>query len=120
MQSLIKPKFKERFMIKMGQSLSYIPIKDVAYFYSENSLSFIKMRNGKRHIVDYTIDQIMELVNPKDFFRINRKAIIRIDAILQILPYFNNRLVLKLQPVADFEVMVSRERVKDFRKWIDG
>ena len=72
-KSLIKPQFKERFMVKTGQTLSYIMVSDIAYFYSENSLSFAKMKNGKRHIVDYTIDQIMELSNPKDFFRIHVK-----------------------------------------------
>lgn len=119
-QSLVKPVYKERFMVKIGHGFSYIPIKEVAYFYSENSLSFLKTRNGKRHIVDHTIDQILELVNPKDFFRINRKAIVCIDAIKQVSPHFNSRLVLKLQPDADFEVMVSRERVKGFRHWVDG
>jgi len=118
-KALVKPQFKERFLIKTGQSLSYVPMEDVAYFYSENSYSFLKTKTGKKHILDQTMEELVNMVDPQNFFRINRKVLVKIDSIQQISPYFNSRLILKLNPKNDFEAIVSREKVKGFRGWID-
>ena len=118
-QSLVRPQYKERFLIKVGQNLSYIPTTEIAYFYSENSYSFLKTRSGKKHILDLPLEEISKLVNPDEFYRINRKVLVKIDSIQQISPYFNNRLILDLHPKADFEATVSREKVREFRGWVD-
>ena len=118
-QSFQKPTYKERFIVKSGQQLTFIQVDDIRYFYSEDGLLFAQMKDKKRHAVDYTLDQLETLLNPSDFFRVNRKVITQLTAIQKIAPYFNSRLMVELRPKADFEVIVSRDRVNDFKAWLD-
>lgn len=118
-QSLTQPEYKERFIVKIGQLLTYINVSDIYYFYSEDGLVFARTSEGKKHGVDYTLDQLQDLIPPTHFFRINRKVITRIEAIHKIATYFNSRLKLELRPNADFDVIVSRDRVPLFKKWLD-
>ncbi|MEO1517874.1 MAG: LytTR family DNA-binding domain-containing protein [Bacteroidota bacterium] len=120
LQNLTQREYQKRFLIKSGQHMAYVNTDEIAYVYSENSLSFLQTLDGKRHLLDYTIDQLSDLLDPKLFFRINRKAIIRIDSVQKVQPYFNNRLVLKVKPSAAFDLIVSREKVRDFKGWLDG
>ncbi len=119
MQAFQAPQYKERFIVKIGQQLTYILVEDVLYFYSQDGLLFAQMNDKKRHALDYTLDQLENLLNPRDFFRLNRKAIIHINAIHKVAPYFNSRLIVVLRPKPDFEVVVSRDRVSDFKDWLD-
>lgn len=118
-QSMSKPQYKERFLVRVGQQMIYILVIEVCYFYSEDGLAYAKTGDGKKHLVDYTLEQLEESLNPADFFRINRKIITHINSIVKIAPYFNSRLKLEIKPKTDFEVIVSRERVNDFKKWLD-
>ncbi|MCA9606782.1 MAG: response regulator transcription factor [Phaeodactylibacter sp.] len=118
-QSFQAPEYKERFIVKIGQQLTYIQADDVHYFYSEDGLLFARMKDKKRHALDYTLDQLEGLLNPRMFFRLNRKAIAHIHAVHKVSPYFNSRLVVELKPRPDFEVIVSRDRVGDFKNWLD-
>ena len=119
MRMLSEPQYKERFIVKAGQQISYIPVSEIQYFFSENGIVFAKTAADKKHVIDYTLDQLSELLPPLQFFRINRKLISRIEAIRKISPYFNSRLTLVLHPRAGFDVIVSRDRVNDFKKWLD-
>ena len=112
--------YKTRFLVKNGQEFIRLNIDDIAYFYSEDGLTFAMNKEGKRHIVDPTLDQLLEQINPEYFYRINRKQIVQIDSISKIHTYFNNRLKLDLQPVYSSDVIVSRERVKGFKAWVGG
>lgn len=118
-QSLAQPEYKERFIVKIGQQLTYINVSDIYYFYSEDGLVFARTAKGKKHGVDYTLDQLEEVIPPAHFFRINRKVITRIEAIHKIATYFNSRLKLELRPGANFDIIVSRDRVPLFKKWLD-
>ncbi len=118
-KSMSQPQYKERFLVRVGQQMMYILVVDIHFFYSEDGLAYAKTSDGKKHLVDYTLEQLEENLNPADFFRINRKIIIHVNSILKIAPYFNSRLKLEIKPKADFEVVVSRERVNDFKKWLD-
>lgn len=118
-QSMSQPQYKERFLVRVGQQMIYLQVADVLYFYSEEGLAYAKTADGKKHLVDYTLEQLEENLNPADFFRINRKIITHVHSIVKIAPYFNSRLKLEIKPKADFEVIVSRERVPDFKKWLD-
>jgi len=120
MRSVYQPTYKLRFLIKIGQQLSFIPTSQVHYFYSQDSLVYLKTQEDKKHLIDQTLDQLQQEVDPKSFFRINRKAIIRIEAISKIHPYFNSRLKLLVQPKAEFDLIVSRDRVNNFKQWLDG
>lgn len=111
--------FKQRFLIKQGKDLLYIPVEDILVFYSEDGHSFLKTRNQSRYLLDYTLDQIEEMIDPTGFFRINRKCIIHLDSIRKIQPYFSGRLSLELDPACPQNMTVSRDRVADFKEWLD-
>lgn len=119
MQQMVSKNYKERFLVKMGQQLSYLKVTEIAYFYSEGGLVHALDQKGKRHIIDFTLDQLEEVIRPDDFFRINRKIITGLKAIQKIHTYFNSRLKLELQPTVIDEVIVSRDRVNDFKQWLD-
>ncbi len=119
MQAFVQPAFKERFMIKIGQQLTYIQVQDIAYFYSEDGLAFAQMCDKKRHAIDYTLDQLDGLLDPRHFFRLNRKVIAHIQSIRKAEPYFNSRFILELHPKPEFEIIVSRDRASDFKAWLD-
>lgn len=118
-QTITQKDFKTRFLVKVGQQLSYVQTKEISYFYSDEGLVYALTETNRRHILDYTLEQLHELLDPKRFFRINRKIIISIDAIHKIHTYFNSRLKLELLPKTDLEAIVSRERVNDFKAWLD-
>ena len=117
--SLQQKEYKERFLVKMGQQLTYLTTTETAYFFSEDGLVQARHANGKKYFIDWSLDQLENVLDPKLFFRISRKVIIKIDAIGKINTWFNSRLKLELQPGIDFEVIVSRERVNDFKQWLD-
>ena len=119
LKNIQQKSYKERFLVKTGQQLSYIEVKDIAYFYSEDKLVCAKNVNGKRHILDYTLDQLEDCLNPASYFRINRKFLTQLHAITKIHTYFNSRLKLELKPNTELEVIVSRERVSNFKEWLD-
>jgi DNA-binding LytR/AlgR family response regulator len=124
LQELIKgveqPPFRKRFLIKIGQQLTYLNTGDIRYFYSDEGIVYAKTHTGKKHMIDFTLDQLEDMVDPVDYFRINRKIILQVDAIDKIHPYFNSRLKLELKPDTDLEVIVSRDRVSNFKKWLDS
>ena len=119
MKNIQQKKYRERFLVKTGQQFSYIPVENIAYFYSEDKIVCAKNKNGKRHILDYTLDQLEGCLDPDAYFRINRKYITQLSAIQKINTYFNSRLQLELQPSPSDAVIVSRERVSNFKDWLD-
>ena len=119
LKAIQKPQYKERFIVKIGQQLTFIQVKEIFYLYSEAGMVYVKTGVNKKHVIDYTLDQLENLLNPASFFRLNRKIIVNIGSIAKIAAYFNSRLIVELKPKADFEVIVSRERVNAFKKWLD-
>jgi len=116
----LQPKaYKERFLVKRGQQLQYIKVEDIAYFLAQDGLLYLYQNNGKKHVIDYTLDQLEEQVSPDQFYRISRKYIVSLDSIQTIHSYFNSRLKLDLAPANNNEAIVSRERVSDFKGWLD-
>ena len=106
-------------MVKSGTTLLSIMSKDTMNFKSEDGLVFLTVNGGKRFIVDYTIEQLEELLNPKFFFRINRKTIVNIDSVVKAQAYFNGRLKIEAKELlGDDYTLISRERVNDFKKWL--
>jgi DNA-binding LytR/AlgR family response regulator len=115
----INKQYKNRFMVKTGDTISSVKTEDVSHFISEDGLVIIVINAGKRYAIDYTLDQLEEMLSPHDFFRINRKVIIHISSIKKVSPYFNSRLKLNSDSLKDEECIVSRERVGDFKLWLD-
>lgn len=110
--------YRERFLVKQGQRLHSIHIKEIAYFFSEGRFIFFKTFDNQKYITEYRIEQLETMLNPGSFFRINRSYIISLATVKQIHAWFGNRLKLYLDPEADGEIIVSRERVKKFKGWL--
>jgi two-component system, LytTR family, response regulator LytT len=111
--------YKSRFMVRLGQKIIALPTDKIAYFFSENKLTFIVSKDGKRYPLDQPLEELIELLDPKTFFKANRQFIITFESIAEIHPYFKGRMKLVLQPKTDDEVVISSERTPDFKKWID-
>ncbi len=110
--------YRKRFLVKHNQKLVSVELKDIAYFFSDDKLNFFKTYDDKKYIIDYTLDELEEMVSPSDYFRINRGFLIAPKSIDQIHDYFGNRLKLLLKPTIDKESLVSREKVSTFKQWM--
>lgn len=111
---------KNRFMVQSGDTYYYVDTSDIAYFYSEDKVVFLHTFSNKRYIINYTLAQIEQQLDEKTFFRVSRNCIANIRSIKRISKYFNTRLRLTFNPQCPHDILVSRERVSDFLKWVDG
>ena len=119
LQQKLQPKeFRKRFLVKHAQKLVSIDIDEIAYFYSDGRLNFFKTLDNRKFVVDYTMDELEDMLDPDKYFRISRAFYVSIACIDQIHDYFGNRLLLHLKPAVDKEAIVSREKVADFKKWM--
>jgi DNA-binding LytR/AlgR family response regulator len=118
MQMLMK-KYKSRFVIKVGEHLKTIDIESVRYFYSQDKTTFCVTEENRNFILDYTLEQLEEMLDPGIFFRINRKYLLRSSSIQDIITYTNSRLKLVLKGSQDKDIIVARERVQEFKNWLD-
>ncbi len=120
MQDDIAVKYKTRFLAKVGQRTYFIPVEDVAYFVADNKIVYLVARDGKKYIKNATIEKLEQILDPKKFFRANRKIIVHIDAIEQVKPYDNSRLIIIIRNFTTLEdIIVSREKVSDFKEWAE-
>jgi len=118
-KELLTEKFKERFTAKIGAKISIIETSDICFFYSFNKGTFAKTIQNKSYLLDYSLENITPLLNPKQFFRISRKHIINIKQIEHIYAYSNSRLRVLMKVSSDEELIVSREKVKQFKEWLE-
>ncbi|MEM9833493.1 MAG: LytTR family DNA-binding domain-containing protein [Bacteroidota bacterium] len=119
LQMLQAPTYKNRFVVKVGEHLSAIPTEEILYFYSQAKATYLQTFQGKHYIIDYSLEQVEEMINPIHFFRINRKYLVSFPAIEDIVTYSSSRLKLHLKHSNDNDVLVSRDRVADFKQWLD-
>ena len=111
--------YKERFSVKIGTSIKIIESDNIECFFSENKASYIHTKENKNYLIDFSLDKVEEQMNPKKFFRINRSQIIQIDSIKEITIYSNSRLKIILNTYNEQDMIVSREKVTDFKNWLD-
>lgn len=119
---LINPldiEYKKRFTIKVGQHLRVVDIEDIECFYSDQKATYCHTNGKKDYLIDLSLEQVEDQLDPLKFYRVNRKFIININSIADIISYTNSRLQVKLDHFSELEIIVSRERVKDFRKWLE-
>ena len=112
--------YKKRFIVKMGEKIIIIPVEDIAYCYSEDKSTYAVNRNGTRRLLDYSLDTVQEMLDPKIFFRVSRSCIVSINSIENISKHLGTRLKLQLIPHSDEDVVVSRSRTSDFLEWLDS
>lgn len=110
--------YKKRFTIPVGQHLKLIPVEDVCCFYSENKGTYLYTCEGRNYLLEGSLEKLEPELDPAVFFRVNRKFIIQMKSIRDIVSYSNQRLEIKLNNFQGEQIIVSRERVKDFREWL--
>ncbi|MHA7130605.1 LytR/AlgR family response regulator transcription factor [Algoriphagus namhaensis] len=111
--------FKSRFLVKFGEKIQSIPVSEVSYFFSESKVTYLQSLSGKRYILDSTLEQTEEMLDPERFFRINRKYLITLESIEAIYAHSNSRLKLRLKFTEDPDIIVSRDRTGEFKLWLD-
>ncbi len=114
-----KKVYRERFLIPLADQIKLISTADVAWISSKNGVTTLATKAGQKLIINYTLEQLEEELNPDSFFRINRGIMVEISAIKKINQWFTRRYKLEVQPTTDEEIIVSRERVADFNAWLD-
>lgn len=115
----LEREYKSRFTVRVGQHLKIINADEIECFYSENKGTYAATVDGRNYLLDQTLENLESELHPKSFFRVSRKFYININHIKDIVSYTNSRLEIKLNKFNGQEVIVSRERVKDFKLWLE-
>ena len=111
--------YKKRFTVKIGQHLKVITTDEIECFFSENKGTYIHTFDNRNYLIDSTLEILEQELDMKDFFRVSRKFIVPLQAIKEIQVYTNSRLKVILPSYKEDEVVVSREKVQDFKSWLD-
>ncbi|MBK8700795.1 MAG: response regulator transcription factor [Saprospiraceae bacterium] len=111
---------KGRFLIKFGNKLTVVKTQDIAYIYSEYKIGYFVQNNGLKVASDYKLQDLEAMLDPKQFFRVNRQFIVQMDTIQQMSTYSKARINLKLNPEFKGDIIVSTEKTPEFKEWIRG
>lgn len=115
----VEREYKKRFTTKIGQRIKMISIDEIECFFSENKGTYAHTIDGRNYLLETTLEKLEDELSPDSFFRISRKFYVNINAIKDIISYTNSRLELKLNSFKELDVIVARERVKDFKLWLE-
>lgn len=113
-----EPEYKSRFMITVGTRIKSIETEEIGYFYSEDKTTFLVTKDDHALPIDFSLDKLEDMLHPKDFFRISRQCIVSFGSIDAVHTYIKGKLKLDLKPKNKFEVLVSGDRVGDFKEWL--
>lgn len=111
--------FKNRFLVRFGEKIQSVPVEEAAFFHSEERVTFLQTFAGKKYVLDSTLEQVESQIDPALFFRLNRKYLTKVDAVEEVLTYSNSRLKVKLKGCQDNDILISREKVAEFKGWLD-
>ena len=111
--------YQERFIVRYTQKIKSIKTNDIAYFYINAENVFICTKDNNSYSIDYSLDKLENIINPKDFFRVNRQFIVNISSIENMYSLSKSRIKIELKPKPDNEIIVSYNRMSDFRKWLN-
>ncbi len=120
---MVAEKFKEhqkRIIIRFGDTIKTVEINDIAYFYTQNKIDYLRTKAGVEYPVDYHLDELEKLLDPQLFFRINRQFIVNFHAIEKMSTVSKSRVKLILKPVCNEDTIVSTERSPVFKEWLTG
>ena len=113
--------YKDRFLAKVGSRTFFVQSADIACFLADNKIVHVLDKNNNKLNINYSMEKLESLLNPHDFFRVSRKVIIHSKYIDLVKPYANNRLKIILKGInLETEIIISREKVSEFRKWAEG
>jgi DNA-binding LytR/AlgR family response regulator len=113
-------KYKNKFVMLAGEHIKVFTTEDIQCFYSMEKSTFLQNHSGRDYAINYSLDQLEDLLDPAQFFRINRKFIVSFSAISDIISYSSSRLKVKLNSYESDDLIVSREKVQDFKKWLEN
>ncbi len=111
--------FKSRFLVKVGEKIKIIPVEEINAFYSFDKATYLHTKGNRSYCIDFPLDQLENMVDPGKFFRISRKYMVSLDACSNITAWSNSRLKMHIEGIEDQEIIVARERVQEFRDWLD-
>lgn len=111
--------YKKRFLIKAGEVIRFTTVEEIAYIYAEGKITYLVDNERRKFIIDYTLEELESLLDPKIFFRANRKIITKISSIRKIVNYQNSRLKITVHPEFMTDIIISREKTPLFQKWLD-
>ena len=119
-KALQSGKYNKRFLIRFGQQIKVVSMKEAAYFYTQDKITFLVTHKGKRYPLDYSLEKIEDMMDKRAYFRINRQFIVNIEAIKDMYAFSKSRVKLTLTPPSELETVVSTERSPFFKKWLIG
>ena len=111
--------YKRQYLVKVGERLYKIPVGEIQIFSSEDKCSYLIDSDGKKIIIDFSLEKIEQQVDPKMFFRINRKFLVHQNYVREMLVYSSSRLKLVMENYDSTDLIVARDRVNDFKTWMD-
>ena len=115
----VSKSYKTRFIVKIADKIKTIPTEEILLFYSLEKATYLLTTANRSYCIDYALDQLETMLDPDLFFRMNRKYIVSVKACSNITAWSNSRLKIQIDGLKDHELIVARERVQDFREWLD-
>jgi len=112
--------YKKRFIIRFGEHIKTLSVEDIAYCYSENKATYARTFDNRSFPMDHNLDALEKMLDPKEYFRINRQYLINLKSIQDMRTYSKARVIVTLQPQAKEQPVVSSERAADFKNWLGG
>jgi len=113
--------YRKRFLIQTGEKFRKVETTDIAYFYACEKSVFMKTLEGHNYPSDHSLDALQDMLDPSEFFRINRRYLVSMKSIKSMLAWSRSRIKLTLTPPADddLDTIVSIDRAGDFKGWIN-
>ena len=121
LQNITQPgkKYRTRFLISGDDKLFTLQVEDIAYFYSENKVTFAVTKQNREFIIDLSLDKLMEQLDPDVFFRSNRQTVVSINAIVKVESYFLGKAILHVKPPFKDKIIVSRDKIAPLKLWLN-
>ncbi len=120
-QQVFTPKsYRKSFLVRLRDKLIPIKAAEFAYFYIDNGLVYGQVQDGRKYIIDFKLEDLEQQLNPSEFVRANRQYILSRESVTEITPFINSRVIVRVFPVAPFEIIISKEKVTAFKKWYEG
>lgn len=114
-----KKQYRTRFLIPGNDKFYPLEVNNIAYFYSENKITFAVTFSGQEHIIDLSLNKLTDQLDPNHFFRANRQILLCVDAITHIEPYFNGKIVVFVKPSHKNQITISEEKIASFKQWLN-
>ena len=117
---IAEEKIKDRFLVRLGNHIHSIKAVDIDLFYAEGRIVYLVTNQPKKFVLDFKLEDLDLVLSSKEFFRVNRSFIININAIKDVVVYSNSRLKVTPKNKIEREIIVSREKVSNFKNWLEG